>query len=316
MRSRQVSLRAVALAHHAGIVRAGREPLVGDRLQRRDLVQHRRPAVVRRHRRRGAGGAGRRLDDGEDLPALDRVADGRAAPGSSTTPAQGAATDVSIFMALTTNSRSPAFTATALAHLDLDDGARMRAFDGLVPGRHRQRAGRRPRSPHRGRARGRRPAGRGTAARRACRLRRVDGFGEQGGARIARPELGMGQDGAQLVGGWSARRRYGTRRARAPGPVDRRVERARGARLADELGQQRIELRRRRQAEVAAGIDPHARPRRLPIGGERARALRRPRAPARQSRAAADRLLVGQAERLPATRRRRCGTAPRRGRCP
>ena len=48
-------LAAVALADHAGLARAGRQPLVGDRLQGGDLVQHRCPAFVRRHGRKRPG---------------------------------------------------------------------------------------------------------------------------------------------------------------------------------------------------------------------------------------------------------------------
>ena len=106
----------------------------------------------------------------------------------------------------------------------------------------------------------------------------------------------MGQDGAQLrdVGRHAGDVELGQR---ALGPVDRQLERARGTRLADHLGEQGIELRRRRQPEIAAGIDPHARAGRLAIGGERAGALRHDprldREPARLS----DGLLVGEADR-------------------
>ncbi len=172
----------------------------------------------------------------------------------------------------------------------------MRAFDGLVPGRHRQRPGRRPRSPRRGRARGKRPAGRGTAACPPVAFGGIEGVGEERGPRIARPELGMGQDGAQLL---AVGRHAGDMELveRAGQAIDRRVERARGARLADQLGQQRIELRRRRQAEVAAGIDPHARPGRLAIGADRARALDDDARLDGKAARRAGRLLVGKAQR-------------------
>ena len=103
-------LAAVALAHHAGIGRAGRQPLVGDRLQGRDLVEHRRPAFVRRCRGTvlvapAAGLITARIW----LPSTASPTDSDA--NVATMPEQGAATEVSIFMALTTNSRSPAFTS-------------------------------------------------------------------------------------------------------------------------------------------------------------------------------------------------------------
>ena len=288
-------LAAVALAHHAGIGRAGRQPLVGDRLQGRDLVQHRCPALVRRHGRRGPGGAGRRLDDGEDLPALDRVADGQRRQGLD--HAGAGRGDGGLHLHGADDEQQVArLHRAALAHLDVDDGARMRAFD-----RPRARAapaadGPAARSRRLARARALRPAGRGTAARRPSPSATSMVSDEQGGARIARAELGMGQDGAQLVGvGRHARDVELVERAAEM--VDRRVERARGARLADQLGQQRIELRRRRQADVAAGIDPHARPRRFAIGGERAGALRDDARLHGIAARHADRLLVGQAQR-------------------
>ena len=64
---------AVALAHHAGLARARGQALVRDRLQRGDLVEHRRPALVPGHDRRCLCRPGR-LDDGEDLPAVHGIA--------------------------------------------------------------------------------------------------------------------------------------------------------------------------------------------------------------------------------------------------
>ena len=160
----------------------------------------------------------------------------------------------------------------ALADLDVDDRSGMRALDGRVPGRDRQGAGRRR-------------TGRTTPApqRRGLLIeelqgaglgvRPVDGFGQQGGARIAGAEVRMGEDGTQLVA--VGRHADDVELVERPlRPLDRQFQRARGARLADQLGQQRIELRRRRQPEVAAGIDPHAGPRRLAIGAECAGARR------------------------------------------
>ena len=287
-------LAAVALAHHAGIGRAGRQPPVGDRLQGRDLLEHRGPAVVRRHRRRGPGGAGRRLEDGQDLPALDRVADGERRQGLDR--AGAGCGDRGLHLHGADDKQQVArLHLAARARLDVDDGARMRAFDRLVPGRHRQGTGRR-------RVGGASPAPEGCdllveelQRARLC-LWRVDGLGEQGGARIAGPEVGMRQDGAQLLG--VGRHAHDVELVERAGEmIDRRVERARRARLADELGQQRIELRRRRQADVAAGIDPHARPRRFAIGGERAGALGHDARLHGIAARHAGRLLVGQAQR-------------------
>src|SRR6185369_10652679 len=143
----------------------------------------------------------------------------------------------------------------------------MRALDGLVPGWHRQR-------PRRWRA--------GAAAapeardllveelQRSClRLGGLDRFGEQRRPRVAGAELRVSQDGAQLIAiGWHADDMKFIERA--PRAVDGGVEAARGAGLADELGQQRIELRRRGEPDIAAGIDAHARAGRLAVGAERA----------------------------------------------
>ena len=133
-------LAAVALAHHAGIVRAGREALVGDRLQGRDLGQHRRPAFVCRHRRDGLGGAGRRLDHGEDLAAIDGVAHRqRRQRGDG---AGAGRRDGGLHLHGADDEQQVArFHLGAFASLDVDDRSRMRAFDGLVPGRHRQGTG-------------------------------------------------------------------------------------------------------------------------------------------------------------------------------
>ena len=126
-----------------------------------------------------------------------------------------------------------------------------------------------------GSAAGRRPCGAlRSASRRAgwCAHRRR---GTSGCARIARSCCGL--VGRPAMWNSSSARRV---RSTAESNVPRRVRRA------DDLGEQRIELRRRRVADVAAGIDAHARPGRLLVGGERAGALRRRRAPGRQSRAA------------------------------
>ena len=55
---------------------------------------------------------------------------------------------------------------------------------------------------------------------------------------------------------------------RALQAVDRRFEGARRARPGDQLGKQRIELRRRRQPDVAAAVDPDAGAGGLSVGGQ------------------------------------------------
>ena len=241
MRSRQVSLPRLRWRTTPGSSEPGARRLWAMRLQGRDLVQHRRPAVVRRSRRRGLGRAGGGLDDGEDLPAVDRVARRPARRSAATTPAQGAVTDVSIFMALTTNSRSPAFTGGAFARLDLDDRARMRAFDRPRARSAPAAAGQAARSQHRGRDRGLPPAGRGTAARPTLAVAApAQGLGQQRGARVARPER---RDGP----GWRAAARQVGRQAGDVELVERAAACGRpprrsvpdGARLADHLGEQR-----------------------------------------------------------------------------
>ena len=190
-------LAAVALAHHAGIVRAGRQPLVGDRLQGRDLVQHRRPAfvAVTVGAARAAPAAG--LMTARICPP-STVSPTASGASVSTTPAQGAVTAVSIFMALTTISRSPAFTwppsRTLMSTTEPASGFR-RPRARPAPAADGPAA----RSPRLGRDRAPRPAGRGTAARRPSPCGASDRLGEQGGARIAGADLRMRQDGAQLV---------------------------------------------------------------------------------------------------------------------
>ena len=240
--------------------------------------------------RRGPGGAGRRRDDGQDLPALDRVADGSAAPGSSTTPAQGAVTDgLHLHGADDHQQVAGLHRGCPRATLISTTEPAMRAFDGLVlpVGTGSGRAGGAVGGAAcRGRAL--RPAGRGTAAAPAASPSAASDrmLGEQGGARVARADTRDAPGWRAAGRGWSARPRCGTRRARARVRSTAESKRARGARLADQLGEHRIELRRRRQADVAAGIDAHAGPRRLLVGGERAGAAARRRAPARHSRAA------------------------------
>ena len=206
---------------------------------------------------------------------------------SATTPAQGAVTAVSIFMALTTISVSPAFTASPGRGLELDDRAGHAGIrrPACAVG-HRQRTGRRRDAPaRRGRRPALRPAGRGTAAapdagavggasardaRRAgwCAHRRRR---NSGCARMAR-------SWARLVGRpamWnssSARPVRSSAESSEPGELDWPISLAN---IGSNCGGGA-------RPEVAAGIDPHARPGRLAVGGERAGARARRRAPARR----------------------------------
>jgi hypothetical protein len=84
---------------------------------------------------------------------------------------------------------------------------------------------------------------------------------------------------------------------RAPRAIDGGVEAARGAGLADELGEQGIELRRWGEPDIAAGIDAHAGAGRLAVGAERAGALRHHARLHGKAARRADRLLVGKAKR-------------------
>ena len=218
----------------------------------------------------------------------------------ATTPEQGAATEVSIFMALTTNSRSPAFTSAPsralMSTIDPACGLSMASCPG---------------GTGKGRAGGRAGAAAAPEARDLLveelqrarfRLRGLDRLGEQRRPRVAGAELGMRQDRAQLVA--VGRHADDVELVeRAPRAVDGGVEAARGAGLADQLGQQRIELRRRRQPDIAAGIDAHAGAGRFAVGGERAGALRHDARLHGKAARRADRLLVGEAER----RERRAG---------
>ena len=121
-----------------------------------------------------------------------------SAASAVTTPAQGAWTDVSIFMALTTNSRSPAFTAApSRALTSTTEPACGLSMASCPVGTGSGRPG--GALAHRGRVRGLPPAGRGTAAHPTWPWAVARALGQQRGARVAGPELGMRQDGAQLV---------------------------------------------------------------------------------------------------------------------
>ena len=135
---------------------------------------------------------------------------------------------------------------------------------------------------------------RSSSARAACPSPSADGadelgrLGEQRRAGVAARGRPGGRGSPPAGRGWSAARRCGTRRRHAR--VRSTASATSGATGgADHLGEQRVELRRRRVADVAAGVDAHARPGRLLVrrelagaGGDDARLHRRTRAARRR----------------------------------
>ncbi len=120
----------IALADHAGLTGIRGQPLVGDRLERRNLVQHRRPALVHRSGVHGERRVrGRRLDDRKGLAGIHRITDSDRRQG---------------FYCARTRRADGAFHLhggydeqylarchrIADAGLDVDDRARVRALDG------------------------------------------------------------------------------------------------------------------------------------------------------------------------------------------
>ncbi len=118
MRSRQVSLPRLRWRTTPGSSEPGARRACAMRLQGRDLVEDRRPATGARGGtgeppcRRAVGRRERRPPPGRRRPRRPA----RVAGSAATTPAHGATTAVSIFIALTTSSVSPARDAVALAH--------------------------------------------------------------------------------------------------------------------------------------------------------------------------------------------------------
>ena len=282
MRSRQVSLPATALAHHAGIVAsrapggrgrcpAARRPrrasapscpraggatrpspfAVGRGRRRRRPVRRRRcrpgcrastPTTHAGARRRDDGLHLHRADDQQAVAGLRRDRPRRPGPRPRCRPSGFARPARRRRPPASARRRSPTAAVGAGASPLASPAARG------TPAGPRSAA-----TPRR-----RRPA---RAPRRAASC----------GRRRRGPRDGPGWPAA--AAGWSAGRRCGTRRRRGA-CGRRRRPRTTSRRRADDLGQQRIELRRRRVAEVAAGIDPHAGPGRLLVGGERAGAGR------------------------------------------
>src|ERR1700722_2737013 len=94
-------------------------------------------------------------------------------------------------------------------------------------------------------------------------------LGEKAGPRVARSYRRMREDCAQLS---KIGRQTGNVELiqRAQRVVECRLKRMRRVRLADELGEHRIKLRRRRIAEICAGIDSHSGTCRLLVRGQNA----------------------------------------------
>ena len=275
MRSRQVSLPRLRWRTTPGSVEPGAKRAWAIACSAATCVQHRRPAVLAVVARAGVGAGRTGAMVATIWPAATAPPTSTGA-SSATTPAQGAVTAVSIFMALTTSRVSPAATVAPGLDRDLDHRAGHRAFDACLAVRApssdgrpvsagwstRRAAVRAP--PPAARASASAPAAAGGAAWRG----QLGMLGQQGGARIAGAHSSgrarMARSDAQV--GRQAGDLELVQRARRA--VERRGQRAGGVRLADHLGEHRIELRRRRQAEVAAGIDPHARAGRLLVGGD------------------------------------------------
>ena len=273
MRSRQVSLPRLRWRTTPGSFEPGARRACAMRCSVRDLVEHRRPGV-------GSGGERRRAAVARPTPSRRRDHRHHLAGGDGVAGAPGAARRVDHAGARRRHDRLHLHRAddqervagghdVAFAHAHLDHGAR-----------HRARATcRRPAArPRRGR---RRPAG---AARRAgwppvdravppaaraapARPPRLAVRAAPSAARDARPAAscahrrrerrrarGCARSCARLVGRpatWnssSARSVRSTAEANDAGRAGR----------ADHLGEQRVELRRRRVAQVAAGVDAHA----------------------------------------------------------
>ena len=204
MRSRQVSLPRLRWRTTPGSLEPGARRACGDALQRGDLVEHRQPASSsRRHARRGrapAPSAG--AIDGDDLSGGDGVARPRAPARRRRTPAHGAVTTVSIFIALTTSSASPACTSSPSRDADVDDRAAHRAARrASLAGGDRRAAGPAAARWRRGRAAERG----GLLVERACSAApcvAVRGSSGASASSVVRASpartLGMGQDRAQL----------------------------------------------------------------------------------------------------------------------
>ena len=105
-------LAPAALAHDAGVGRAGRQARVGEALEGGDVVEHRRPRLARAPARRPRPGR-RRPGAMTATTCPAATASPGQRPGAPTTPAHGAVTTVSIFIALMTSRASPAATSVA-----------------------------------------------------------------------------------------------------------------------------------------------------------------------------------------------------------
>ena len=218
MRSRQVSLRAVALAHHAGIASspgASRWWAIACSAATLSSIGVQLSSAVTA--RRGLGGAGRRLDHGEDLAAVDGVADRERRQRGRRCRRRARVTDGLHLHGADrrTAGRPPSPSApsrTLMSTTEPACGLSMASWPGGT-GSGRGGAALRRRAP--------RPSAAGLLVeelqrRLALRLRRGSmRLGEQRRARIAGAGTRDGPGWRAAGRRWSARRRCGTRRARA-----------------------------------------------------------------------------------------------------
>ena len=281
MRSRHVSLPRPRWRTTPGILRARSQPGLGEAPQLGDLVEHREPRLLAL-----PGDAA-----SADTPSADgatsattvswaTMSPGRRSRSPAMVPAHGAVTTASIFIALMTSRPSPGRTASPVATRTSTTvppiGLRTASWPGPTASPESVARGRRAASSDAGVERGERRASAPSAAGQlGC-------FGEQRRAGVTGAHRRVIEDRQQLgpVG-----RQPGEveRLDGAPGAVDRGGD-VRRRRRADHLGQQRVELRRRRVAGVAGGVDAHARSGRLLVAGQRAGAGGDEHAPARRTR--------------------------------
>src|SRR5215472_14046853 len=96
---------------------------------------------------------------------------------------------------------------------------------------------------------------------------------QKSSSRVPRAQHRVRKNSLQL---WQIRRKAGDMKfvKGAQSAIDGRGKRVRRVRLADNLGEHRIKLRWRRVAQIAAGIDPNARPGGFLVAGQGASAGR------------------------------------------
>ena len=316
-----VELATAALAHDAGFLRGDAQPGVRQALQRGHLGQQWRPAWVGGFAVGRCGRAGLLSADHDDhLSRCNRVASAEFGQRGHDTRARRADRGLHLHRG-DHHQRVTGVDAGTWLDEDLDDRACMRAFGALVTFGHSQRCQTR-RLGDRCSAAAQRCGLLGQEAQCAVGPRRRLGrrgpmawgrhglaerrhFGKQGGAGITASKRCVAEDRAQLikVGLEAIDVELAQRKQRA---VDSRLEAHRRTRLANQLGQQGVELRRRRQPEIAASVDPNTGARGFAVGAQRAGAQRDDAGLDRKTPGLADRLLVGQAQRS----ERRAGSNP------